>query len=146
AIVSREQLIADVNRATGDVNPHESEVPLQSASEPAADGQGLGPVQQVLLRNLGAETGEGSKDLQAAAHQDNECDGIHPMTEAHDERMLASGGGDLAGLCGFDFERYGRHSASGAKAPFHELLPGPKRAALPHSVTNRRNLSSLGLP
>src|SRR5260221_1078948 len=36
-IGAAEDLIADVDHARGDVNPHEGEVPLQRAAEPSAD-------------------------------------------------------------------------------------------------------------
>src|SRR5258706_15621145 len=68
-------------------------MPLQRSAQPAADGERLRPMQQIFLRNLGAEAGEGAEDLQSAAHHHEERDGVDPVAQAHDEWMLIYGAG-----------------------------------------------------
>src|SRR5271166_6343911 len=67
SIISAEELIPEIDQPGRDVNPHERQVPLQRAAEPSANGERLRPVQQILLRNLGAKAGERAKYLQPAA-------------------------------------------------------------------------------
>src|SRR5271169_351625 len=90
-IVAAEDLVADVHEARGDVDPHESKVPLQCAAEPSAQGESLRPVEQVLLRDLCSEAREGPKDLQSAAYHYEQRDGIHPVTKPHHKRVLVDG-------------------------------------------------------
>src|SRR5439155_4053177 len=71
-----------------DVNPDESQVPLQSAAQPATQRVCLGPMQKIFLRNLCAKAGERPKNLQPTEYQYQQRDRIHPVTQAHDERML----------------------------------------------------------
>src|SRR5258706_11151513 len=68
-------------------------MPLQRSAQPAADGERLRPVQQIFLRNLGAEAGEGAEDLQAAAHHHKQGDRIDPVAQPHHEWMLIYGAG-----------------------------------------------------
>ena len=72
AVVSAEKFVPEIDQSGRDIDPHEGEVPLQSSTQPAADGERFRPVQKIFLRNLGAEAGEGAEDLQAAAHHDEE--------------------------------------------------------------------------
>ena len=85
-VVSAENLVAEIEKAGRDIDPHEGEVPLQRPAQPAADGEGLRPMQQIFLRNLRAETGEGAENLQPAAHHHKQRNRIQPMAEPHDER------------------------------------------------------------
>jgi hypothetical protein len=47
-------------------------------------------MQQVLLRNLGAEAGEGAENLQPAAHHYKERNCIQPMAQPHYIRMFVN--------------------------------------------------------
>src|SRR5205823_14414046 len=67
-IIPAEDLIPEIQHAAAYVDPHESEVPLQRAAQPVADGESLGPVQQIFLRDFCAETWKRAKDLQPAAY------------------------------------------------------------------------------
>src|SRR5580700_3795830 len=67
-IVAAENLVAEIQQARADVDPHEGEVPLQCTPQPTTDGKRLGPVEQVLLRDLRPKAREGAKDLQSTSH------------------------------------------------------------------------------
>ena len=108
-VTAAEDLVGKVKKSGRNVDPHEREMPLQRATKPAARREGLWPVEQILLWNLGAKTGKGAKDLQAAAHHDEQCDGIDPMTETDHQRMLAYSLADFAGFDIFDFDCAGCH-------------------------------------
>jgi hypothetical protein len=60
-------------------------------------------MQQVFLRNLGAEAGEGTENLQAASDHYEECDGIDPVTQPHQKGMLVDGTGNYDGFVAFIF-------------------------------------------
>src|SRR5579871_291040 len=98
AVISAEDFVPQVNQSRRDVDPHESEMPLQSAAEPATDGESLRPIQQILFRNLGAETGERTKDLESAPYHDEQGHGIQPVAKANDERMFVHGTSDRLGV------------------------------------------------
>src|SRR5215831_116458 len=104
-IIAAEQLVAEVEQSSGDVDPHEGQVPLQCAAEPSADRKGLRPIDQIVLRNLGAEARERTEDLQAASDHYEERDRVDPMTQADDEWMLIDDGVDFSGLCILDCHR-----------------------------------------
>src|ERR1700730_5936317 len=91
AVIPAEELIAEVDQARSDVNPHEGEMPLQGATEPSTDGQRLRPVQQIFLRNLGAKARKRSKDLQAAADQNEQRNRVSPVTDPYRQGMLVGG-------------------------------------------------------
>ena len=76
---------------------------MQCSAQPTADGERLGPVDQIFLWNLDAKTWKRPEDLQAAANQYKQRNRIHPVTQAHDERMLVHDFGNLAVLRIFDF-------------------------------------------
>src|SRR5579864_5295708 len=88
AVIATEDLVSQIKNACGNVDPHESEVPLQRAAEPTSNRKRLGPVQQIFLWNLGPETRERAKDLQAAAGHHKEGNRIYPMREPHWPPML----------------------------------------------------------
>src|SRR5690242_9172683 len=69
-------------------------MPAQRATQPSAQRQGFRNVNQVLLRDLGSETGESAENPQPAGDQDERRDRIKPMAEAHRPGVL-EGGADV---------------------------------------------------
>src|SRR5208282_4443467 len=82
-IVAAEDLIAHIYQPRCQINPHESEMPLQCSAQPAADGKSLWPVDQVFLRDFGSEAGKSAEDLEAAAYHHKQRHGIHPVANAN---------------------------------------------------------------
>src|SRR4051794_31004094 len=109
AIVSAEHLMSQVEKAGRDVNPHESEVPLQAAAQPSTECESLRPVQQIFLRNLRPETGEGAKNLKAAGHHHQQRNRIQPMREPHRPRMLVDSLLYFPGLWRFNLDNSFSH-------------------------------------
>src|SRR5579864_1617307 len=87
-VVAAEKLVAEIDQAGGDVNPHERQVPLQRTAQPSADSKRLRPVQQIFLRNLRPKAGEGTENLQPAPYHDEQRDRIDPVTQTHEQWML----------------------------------------------------------
>src|SRR3989454_6115205 len=67
-VVAAEDLIADVQQAGRDIDPHEGEVPLQRTAQPSAERECFGPMDQILLRDFCPEARKSAKDLESAAH------------------------------------------------------------------------------
>src|SRR4029077_16083977 len=110
-VVSTEYLITEIEEASGDVDPHESQVPLQRATEPSAYSQRFWPVQQVFLRDFGAEAGKGAKNLQPAPHHHEQRDCVQPVAESHGPGMLIDCGRGLIRLRRFDFNYCFKHAS-----------------------------------
>src|SRR5438067_12783932 len=89
-VMPGDELIGDVNDAGRDEYPHESEVPLQRAAQPSADGQFLWDLHQIMLLKLWTKTRKRAEDTQAAADQYEQTNGIKPMRPAHQQWMLVS--------------------------------------------------------
>src|SRR6267154_73053 len=89
-IVPAEKLIAEIQNARRHVNPHEGQVPLQRASQPPANGEGLRPVQQIFLRNLGPKARKGPENLQSAAHHHKQRNRVNPVAQPHHKRMFVN--------------------------------------------------------
>ena len=114
-VVAAEKLIPEINQSGRNVYPHERQVPLQRTAEPASDCKGLRPMQQIFLRDLGAEAGKRAKDLQAAAHQHEQRDRIHPVTQANGQRMFINGAANdlsLVTCLADDFHYCAAHAVS----------------------------------
>src|SRR6201981_571950 len=109
-VISRKDFLAEVNETGRDVNPHEGEVPLQRAAQPAADCECLWPVQKILLGNLCAETRKRAKDLQAAADQHEQCNCIDTVRKAYDSGMVVSRIAGFSILGRFHFDHFGMHA------------------------------------
>src|SRR4029077_4027767 len=101
AIVAAEELISKVEQASANVDPHEGEVPLERAAKPSTDGERFWPMQQVFLRNLCAEAGEGTKNLQAASDHYEEGNGVDPMTQAYGQWVFVCGTANHNGFFAF---------------------------------------------
>src|SRR6266536_2412398 len=97
-IIIAEYLIAEIQQTASNINPHESQMPLQRATQPPANRKRFRPMQKILLRNFRSEAWKGAKDLQPAANQNEQRNRIHPMAEAHNERVLVNGFDYFAGL------------------------------------------------
>src|SRR5689334_4394018 len=108
-VVAAENLVAQVHQTSGDVDPHECQVPLQRSSQPASQCKGFGPVDQVVLGNLCPEARERPEYLEPAANQHEERHCIQPMTAAHDEGMLVYGRCRRASLLVVDRQCASRH-------------------------------------
>src|SRR5271166_6488505 len=65
APMAARKLIDHVQDPATNEDPHESEVPLECAAKPASNRDLPGDADQVLLRDLCAKAGKGTKDLQA---------------------------------------------------------------------------------
>src|SRR4029077_17336550 len=104
AIIPAEHLIAKVEEAGCDIDPHEGEVPLQAAAQPSAKGEHLRPVQQILLWDFRAEAGEGSKYLKAARYHHQQRDRVQPMREPYRPGMFIGSLYHFSGLGRFDFD------------------------------------------
>src|ERR1700733_16332028 len=108
-IVSAEDLVTNVHKASRNIDPHEGKVPLQRTSQPTAQRKGFGPIEQVFLRDLCPEARECAKDLESAAHHHKKRDCVHPMAKAYHKRVFIDGLGNVAGLRVFDCDRAGCH-------------------------------------
>ena len=104
AVIPAEHLIAEVEKTGADVDPHEGEVPLQAAAQPSSRGERLGPVQQIFLRDLRAEAGEGAEYLKATRDHDQQRHRIQPMREPHRPGMFVGGLLHFSGFGGLDFD------------------------------------------
>src|SRR6185437_11208745 len=51
-VIAAEDLEANINQAGAEIDPHKREVPLQGSAQPAAQRQRLGPIDQIVFRNL----------------------------------------------------------------------------------------------
>src|SRR5580692_1673718 len=132
-IVAAKNLISDVHQSGCQVNPHEGEMPLQRATQPAANGKRFRPIDQVSLWNLGSKAGKGTEDLKPAAYHHEQSHSIHPVAKTNHQWMLVHRLADFAGLRVLDRNRLPRH------APLPALLqPVKLRVTLifpiPHSV------------
>src|ERR1700746_799469 len=123
-VISRKDFLAEVNETGRDVNPHEGEVPLQRAAQPAADCECLWPVQKILLGNLRPETRKRAKDLQAAADQHEQCNRMYPVRKAYDPGMLVDRLNGFSVFGRFHFDHFGMHACP------HEIIP-----AIPNGST-----------
>jgi hypothetical protein len=63
------------------------------------------------LRNLGAEAGEGAKDLQTAAHHDEERNRVEPMAKAHRQRVLVGCAPDCLGFVALGLRNFDYRAA-----------------------------------
>ena len=63
---------------------------MQRPSQPAAQRELRRWNNEVLLRDLGAEAGEGAENAQPAGDENEDSDGVQPMRHAHDQRMFVS--------------------------------------------------------
>src|SRR5216684_8009748 len=141
-IVAAENLVAQVQQAGADIDPHEGEVPLQCATQPTADGERLGPVEQVFLRDLRSEAGKGAEDLQPASYHHEQRHRVNPMAKAHYQGMLVHRLSDLAGLRVFDCNRLSRHivlpfTATVRRTPSNPDLPSSRLSRAHGSLSGR---------
>src|SRR4051812_9707230 len=87
-VMSRDQLIPEIDHSGANEYPHESEMPLQCAAEPSAESEALRDIHQIMLLKLWTEAGKGTKNAQPAGSQDEEAHRIDPMRHAHHPGML----------------------------------------------------------
>src|SRR5437867_1423503 len=68
-IVAAENLVAEIQQPRRHIDPHEGEVPLQSAAQPPAQCERHGPVVQIFLRDFLPEALKSAKYLETATYQ-----------------------------------------------------------------------------
>jgi hypothetical protein len=71
--------------------PHERQVPLQPAAEPAAEAEKGGGLEEARLRDLLPEARKRREDLEPAGDQDAEQDRVEPVRGADNPRMRVRG-------------------------------------------------------
>ena len=71
-IISRNKLVDHVGEPREDEDPGECEMQLERAAEPPTHGGPLRNVDEILLRDLGAEAGESFEDPKSGADHDEQ--------------------------------------------------------------------------
>src|SRR5260370_2536264 len=115
-------------------------------------------MEQILLRNLGAEVGGGGEDLQAAPDHQKERERIEPLEQPHHERVLVNRPRQHHGsfffdlgifslrLDDFDYRTAHSRTSKGSAATCEGKMPSRQPAGRRRYTTIRKTTNSLGLP